>query len=321
MAISPPRRHVSVAPLARACACAAALAVAIAVPAPAALDEAGQEVYRRLDRAKAEAGAIPEQARALARLAWLDPDVDAPTRAAAREQLIGYGKHALLPIREVIRDGAMPLRADATMALIQTFYRLTAGSPPDYLPGLEEALWYGSVEARRMALYELSRHRYPPAMLPTIDTAYEFPVLRSLCIRSIARYGDDSARHFLREALESDSAYERRLAAAALASIGAKAFETLKDAALDGEGTVRDSAVAALLPYTTVDDLSVLYGYVEAARAGEEAAARAAASDPGVLAQVRDRIEQLEERVREELLDDMQDDDEAPADRTGAVTG
>jgi len=59
-----------------------------------------------LNKAKAEAGAIPKQAEALARLAWpADGASDPLVQAAARLELVGFGSYALPALRKAVKEG------------------------------------------------------------------------------------------------------------------------------------------------------------------------------------------------------------------------
>jgi hypothetical protein len=130
------------------------LAAALLAVAPVRGDDwaADDEIFRKLDTAKAEAGAIPEQARALALLAWPDePQGDPRLRALARRQIVGFADRGLDALAERMRTAPPRYAADITSAIMET--RLVAGTglAPRYLPALYDAIWFGPPEAKRLA--------------------------------------------------------------------------------------------------------------------------------------------------------------------------
>ena len=88
-------------------------------------------------------------------------------------------------------------QADAAAAFIAARFRNPSGMPSDYLPGLEETIWYGSPEAQRIAMNEIRRYIYPPAVLSSIDGAYENPILTRYVVNTLAAMNDPRARTFL----------------------------------------------------------------------------------------------------------------------------
>lgn len=226
---------------------------------PAALPAYVEEA---LDRAKAAARDIPLQAEALARLAWppggpADPQI----AAAARDELVHFGQLGLPALRSAIQRVDPLYQADVTAALIEARYQQPAGKPPDYLPGLEEAIWFGTSEAQRVAATEIARFKFPPALLSTIDAAYEHPEIARSAIRALGRMGDARARFFLTEVLTRGADHCRKPAAQALAALGDTALDALRDASRSEVPGVRQAAMQALLPRTGTDDLVLLHEY------------------------------------------------------------
>jgi hypothetical protein len=216
-----------------------------------------------VNAAKAEANDIDAQAVALTLLAWPDgPITDHAVSTLARDQIVGFGDHGLDALKDRVREAPDLYKADITSAIIETRLVVTAGLPAQYLPCLYDSVWYGSIDAKRLGIYELARYRFPMGTLPMIDAAYEYPRLRKSTMVALQRQGDDRARHFLQHVLlEADPDY-LELAAETLAAIGGRAIETLRDATLDPNPTLRGAAVDALIPVSGVDDLTILYEYV-----------------------------------------------------------
>jgi hypothetical protein len=240
--------------------------------------------YEKVRQAKAEAGGVAEQAAALYELCWSDPPGDPEVAAIARAQLVQFGRHAL----EVLYRGmsTVPKRytADLVHALIQAQRDTSVGLEPGYLPGLDAALWHGSVDAKRLAIPKLAARQYGPALLAVIDVAYDHPELTDLVIVALVTYGDDRARFFLDDILRHADARKRKLAAQALSRIGGRAVDTLRTAALNEEAATRQAAIAALVPVTALDDLTTLHEYVY----------RYPDDDAEIVEQVRQRALQLE---------------------------
>ena len=231
--------------------------------AAAAEDWAGEEAHRIVDAAKARGGAIPEQAKALVDLAWPDnPQGDPRVRALARREIVGFGDHGLAALQARLVAAPPRYAADITSAIMETRLVVSAGLPPQYLPSLYDAVWFGPPEAKRLAMAELARYHYLPALLPIIDAAHEYPRLTSSVIESLGQLGDERARYYLGEIVMSARPPHHVAAAQALARIGGRAIETLRDATASPRAEIRGAAIDALIPVSRVEDLTILYEYV-----------------------------------------------------------
>jgi hypothetical protein len=256
--------------------------------AHAAAPEYVQEI---LAAAKAKATDVDGQVKVLLRLSWpTEGSPDPLVQAAARNSMVRYGHHALPVIRRAI-PGLDPLyQADATAALIEARFKKPAGMPPDFLPGLEEAIWYGSIEAQRIGLNEIKRYQFPPAVLSSIDAAYANPELTRYVLRSLGSMGDVRAQFFMSEVLLSGADRYKETAAFALRDLGGSPINALRRAAGSDEASVRQAALAALLPLTGVDDLSLLHDF-HALRTDD---------DPALRQAVRERAIVLEQELEKE---------------------
>ena len=148
-----------------------------------------------MKQAKAQALTIPAQATALAELAWPDGEIDPAVASLARNQIVEFGDRGLDAMRARLLEGDPRYGVDITSAMIETRLVVRAGLPHNYIPALYDALWYGGVDTKRLAMIELAHQDFPPSMLPVIDSAYEYPELTGTVIRTLARLGDDRARH------------------------------------------------------------------------------------------------------------------------------
>jgi hypothetical protein len=216
-----------------------------------------------VERAMREAGGIPAQATALVALAWPPGGPgDHAVQSLARRQLVHFGHHALAALRTAIRQVDLPYKADATAALIEARRRRRHGIPPNYLTGLEDAIWFGSLEARRLGMIEVSRYFYPPAVLPMIDAIYAHPELTETGLKALSRMRDGRTRFFLRGVLTNADPRFKKLAASALGDVGEAGLAILRALSKSDDRAVREAAMVALLPHTKLDDLTLLYEYV-----------------------------------------------------------
>jgi hypothetical protein len=263
--------------------CVAAIAFVLLCAAPGGAT-AGETAYEVVDRVKSAARDTESQALALAGLAWPSEPQEPEVSSLAREQLIHFGNDGLAALRWAITNAPPRFQADAVAALLESRQRIPDELPPDYLPALEEAVWFASVEAKRLAVPELSRHAYPPALMTLVDAAYLHTELRLEIVEALGRMESDRTRHFLLKILREGTPEEAAAAARSLARIGERALGTLRAAVLDDLPQARVAAVRALLPISSVDDLSRLHDFV----------ARYGGDDPAVTEKARRRAELLE---------------------------
>ncbi|MCP3979875.1 MAG: hypothetical protein GY716_11250 [bacterium] len=248
------------------------LLLALVLCAPASLALSEREVARILREAKSSAGSVDLQGDALAQLAWpADGQAQRQVASVARDELILFGRLGVAPLRRALLSADERYSADIVAALIICQRFMTEGVAADYLPALEDAVWFGSVDARRLAIHELARHQHRSSMLVWIDSAYEHPALVIPVVRALRYLRDDRARFYLDELLHSDNAEWRGAAADALATIGGHSADVLRAAALEDDEELQSLAMSYMLPVTGVDDLTTLHEFiVRHAEAGGE---------------------------------------------------
>jgi HEAT repeat protein len=257
-------------------------------------DEEFQNAYRTIDLAKREAGAVAQQAAALVRLAWPEEPGDRTVMWLAREQLVEYGNDSLSALRRAIRTVPARYQADVVATLIEAKSHVTAALPQVYLPAIEEAVWFGGFEAKRLAIPEVTAHRYRPAMITLMDASYEYPSLTRRVAKALGRYGEDKARHYLLEVMREGTPEESRVAADSLARIGHRALATLRNALRDENPQARRSAIGALLPISSIDDLSRLYDFLAANGDADDELVRRVTERAELLEVLLDRRQQAE---------------------------
>jgi len=240
------------------------------------------------------AGSIPKQAKALALLAWPTEPGDPEVSAYARYMLVNYGRNAIQAIRGTITEAKPELQADVVKALSEAFGQVHSGIPAGYLSGLEDAIWFGTREAREVAILEIAPFRFGPALLPIVDAATEDPALLPVAISALGTLGNDKARHFLGRVILEEAGDLRNSAAVALARIGNRAHEVLRSALRSEEKELRLAAIRALLPFADTDDLSALHTY----------AYDHADDDPDTVRAVRESALVLEETLAAEQAAD-----------------
>lgn len=236
--------------------------VALAAPAGAADTPDETEAIRKsIFSAMAEATDIDGQARVLATMVWMPEDQDPEVRAQAREILIGFQENGMAALRWALREVPESQQADVVRVLLLAMKRVPAGLPVDFLPTLDEALWFGTAEARRLAIPAIADYGDTARMLPVIDCAYENPELKPLVVESLGRLGNPRARYYLEEVLLTDPA-NRDAAAASLARLGRESLVPLKAALLSEDPAVRKSALQPLLEIAGPTELTALHEYV-----------------------------------------------------------
>lgn len=250
-----------------------------AVASEPELSEAERIVYA----AKAQAREIPLQAEAMVRLAWLDPTAPHEVRELARRHLVDFGARSMHAIRRAVTKVDPLYCADVAAAAIEA-KEGSQGLPADYLATLETVLWYGSVDAKRIAILIVASNRYVPAMPIAIEAMYTHPELTETVLRALPMFGNSGARHTLGHFLNQGTASERRIAARSLTQMGSLASEVLREALLSDDPLTRSVAVEVFLPKTAIDDLTTLYEYL----------AQHPEDDPATLEAIRERAQLLE---------------------------
>ncbi len=263
----------------------------LAVLATATLAGAGEPAEDPLEvvrRVSAEAVTIPGQAEALVGLAWPGEGRSRPdVAAAARDRLTRFGHHALPALRSALTRVERRFTADVTATFIAARWSNPSGEPPDYMPGLVDALWYGSSEARRVAMLEVSRFAFAPAVSPIIDAVHADPALTRVAIVALGRMGDPRARGFLNSLLLKGDETLRAPAAAALAQLGRPGLDALREAL---RSDVHRVVIEVLLPVMEPTDVTLLYEYVE----------RHPDADPDLVQRLRDRAAEMEQALEQE---------------------
>lgn len=271
------------------------LCATLAIPEPA-LADGTSEALEIVNKAKFDAVEIPKQAEALVRLAWIDEPQNPEVPALARQELAMFGKRALAAFYDALTKVDLRYTADVVAALIESRTKMISGAPNEYISVLDQAIWFGSVDAKRLAIKEITRFQYKPAMLPMIDSAIEYPVLTNQVITALCKLGDDRARFYLDSHLRGPDRELRMKAAECLATIGNNAIETLREAISSDNDDIRHAAIEAIVPHTTLNDLTILHEYVY----------MHPDDDPRILQLVRDRAILLE-TLMEQSLDEESD--------------
>jgi len=264
----------------------------VVATAPALGAAAREEPLQVIEQALAEAVAVPRQAQALVRLAWpSDGPGDPLVAALAREMLVDFGSYGIKALHEALFSVGPEHHADITATLIDGRRSERSGSPQGYLPALEDILWYGSIEARRLAMGEISLFVFPPAVLSTIDAIHDNPELTLHGIRALGRMRNERGRFFLGRTLDHSAPRYKRAAASSLVMLGDKGFQVLRNAARSQTQEVRQAATRALLPHTAVNDLTALYDYIDL---------HGATDDGELLDSIRERAAELEILLEEQ---------------------
>ncbi len=243
----------------RLAASAAVLSLAAGHTGGATPEEAEQKVLGALQRGSS----IPAQAENLMELVWpRDGRADPVVAARARKELVGFGLHAMAPFRSLLSQFRPEYQADAVTAFIEARANVPGATPPEYVPGLEDMLWFGTRAAKRIAMLELARYQSPHAVLPIIDSVLDDPDLLLEGVRALGVIGNERARFFLERVLHEERPELREEAATALARLGGKGQEPLRNALRSPSREIRLVAARAVLPAAGEEDLTALYEYL-----------------------------------------------------------
>ena len=267
----------------------AVLAAAL-LPAQLAASPPDTETPAELvDRTVAEAPNVEGQADALVRLIWFDDDRPVEAAAIARGKLSRFGPAGIVAMGKATRSIDPIYSADLTATMGEARLRISAGVPAGLLPAFDDALWYGSSDAQRLAMKQVAKYRFRASLLPVIDAAYEHPELKRIAAETLPLFRDARARFFLGDLLHTGDPDEKRAAADALANIGGAGIDTLRDGVLSENPATRMLSIEALLPHTGLDSLTTLHEY----------ALLYPEDDPELLEKVRRRAQQLESLMEE----------------------
>ncbi|ANM28762.1 hypothetical protein ABI59_02765 [Acidobacteria bacterium Mor1] len=224
-----------------------------------AADEA--DSIAALDLAMRTARSIPERAQLLVDHAWpLDVTRDDEVVRFARKELIQYGEHGMDAMARRIREVAKEQTSEILVTMIAARQN-TEATPSGYIVGLDAALWFGNVEAKRYAIEQIGLGRVSGQMLAIVDAALEHPELTETAVRTLARLKNERARFYLNDLLRGDDSEVRDLAAEGLAAIGGEALSLLREAMGDPSVEVREASARAVLQIASVADLSTLHDY------------------------------------------------------------
>jgi hypothetical protein len=217
-----------------------------------------------VNAAQRSAVSIPDQARALARLAWPvegEPDHGPLVREIARTRLIEFGQNGVAAVHETVRTRPAH-SADALAAFVEIRAGYEVGLPPNYLVVFDDALWFGTREARRLAMQEIGAYGRVMNFLAIVDAAEEDPALTAVAIHTLGRLGNPRARFWLARQLSHQDADLRINAAMALASIGGEALDPLESGTRSGDPAFREMCLRALVPVAGPEQLTTLYEYL-----------------------------------------------------------
>lgn len=231
-----------------------------AIAVPHSFDRDAQQI---LDEARARAVDIPKQAEAITQLAWpIDGGDDPAVQHLARHEIVHFGQQGLRALRAHFKLAKPIHQADITAAIIEASRHSRGESTADYLPALEEAIWFGSIEAQRIAMLEIAKYPFPPAVLSIIDAIHASPALTTAGLQALGKMGDARARFFLRRVLLAGDPRDQFEAARSLSMLGDEGLPVLRHETTSDRASVREAAMSVFLNLATTDDLTMLYEYL-----------------------------------------------------------
>lgn len=227
---------------------------------------------------------VPAQAEALARLAWYQPDVRPDIRARARQELVLFGASAIDALHRAAETVSTKDVAAVVDTLLAAKQSIPGQDPSNYVPALDAALWRGDRLARERVIPVLAERGSRMSLLPMIDAAIEDPALLPTVVDALGGLRDDRARFFLDGVFHERRPGVSDQAAVALARIGGRALEPLRDALREPDRGVRLAAVRALLPVAGEGELMAFYEWIAAYPD----------DDPSLLASVKNACARIE---------------------------
>lgn len=241
-----------------------AFSLVVVLPALAATPSKPDPERVVIDTLAAVGTNIPAQAEALAKLAWYQPGVDPEVRARARQELVAFGEASM----DALYRASETVPVKDVAAVVETIVAARAAvpgqDPGSYVPALDTALWRGDRLARERAIPILAERGSRMSLLPMIDAAMEDPALLPIVVDALGELRDDRARFFLDRIFHERRPGISDQAAIALARIGGRALEPLRDALREPDRAVRLAAIRALLPVAGEGELTSFYEWIGA---------------------------------------------------------
>ncbi len=261
------------------------LVLAMFFAAPLAADEG--QLDGKLREAMRDQRDVPGRTRALARLAWAEDTETEALAYHARKRLIEAAAQGMEAMTHALSWAETSRFADIMLASIEAEQNMTMGTSPHTIGAIDRCIWFGSPDAKRLAMVYMTRRPVHLLLLPVMDVAYEHPQLTPVVIDTLALMKDPKARFFLADQMQTGSPAIRKRAAEALSKIGGRGLEYLRAWALSEDPEMRRVALEALLPTAKVGDLTTLYEYLTLFPE----------DDPEVMAKLRARAELLEQAI------------------------
>jgi hypothetical protein len=273
--------------------CCFILLLLMIIASPSALPyQSVEEANEIIQIAKAKGDTVHEQALELVTLAWPAPPGDPVVSALARRELVELGTHSTLALQIALRTIPPLYSADVVACLLENHDNSGGTGISFFEAALYDAVWYGSTEARRLAIAANASLGHKSSLLPMIDAAYEEPILVLAVVKALGDFASDRGRFYLKEVLESGTPEQRLSAAHAMTRIGNKSLELLRESVLSDDQQTRLTALDALLPISSTDDLSIFHEY----------ASKYSSEDPLTWQRLSERVSMLEEIMETQLV-------------------
>jgi hypothetical protein len=214
-------------------------------------------------RALAASDNIPVQAKNLANLAWPAGKRDEVISARARHELVGFGDHAFVALRDALNTVKIAYTEEVLTTTLAAHRNARVEAAPEYIGSVLDALWVGSHAAKVVAMDALAERNSPLALNSLIDSAIDDPTLAPRVVEILGPMRYQQARFYLEKVMMEGPPTLRPVAASSLAQIGGAALGPLKNALKAPNRDARLLAARALLPAATDYDVGAIYEYIE----------------------------------------------------------
>ncbi len=255
---------------------------------------------QRVKEALARSKGTEDQVRTLIELAWFDGSQPKEISQVAKKLLKEYGQWSKFVLSKSVLDAPAPVQKEMIPFILWAYEDTGTRYDLDYISTFTTLIRIAERDVKIMAMDALAQYAVRRGANAVIDAACEDPSIELHAIKSLGLIADPTAASYLMEKIASPKKEIADAAEKALASIGADVTLMLKRGLLDDRKEVRERSLRIVLPYTNIDDISLLY----------QVQLKSDLFDPALLDELQKRIEELNEQ-KAELERESEEEEEA----------
>ncbi len=247
------------------------------------------DALQQVKDAIAKSNENEDQVKTLIKLAWFDTAQPKEVSQAAKKILKEYGRWSKFVLSRAVLDAPTPVQKEMIPFILWAYDDTGTRYDLDYIGTFTTLIRMAERDVKIMAMDALAKYAVRTGSNAVIDAAYEDPSLELHAIRSLGFIADPKAAGYLMEKMASPQKEIADAAEKAFASIASEATLILKRGLLDDRKEIRERSLRTVLPYTTIDDISLLY----------QVQLKSGQFDPSLLEALQKRIEELNEQKAE----------------------